>query len=146
MHLPITIKLLMFVSFFCQPVSDNFERCYQKLGHDCYYGLNKSYPGLQEFEFFWVDEINRANFSIRGSAYINKTFHRFEGKLKKNRVSFEISTSEGLTYTFVGTFFPGGRSNKNGRIAIDGRLTKVSASKMVRTRSIKLIVEHGSNQ
>jgi hypothetical protein len=120
MHLPIAIKLLIFASFVSQPVSDNFERCYQKLGDDCYYVLNKRYPGLQEFEFFWVDEIDRANSSICGAAYVNKTFHDFEGTLKRNRISFEISVREGLTYRFVGTFLPGGRTDKGARIAING--------------------------
>ena len=146
MHLPIAISLVMFPALVSQRVSDNFERCYQNLGHDCYYVLNERYPGLQEFEFFWVDAVNRANFSIRGAAYVNKTFHRFEGTLKANRVSFEISIREGLTYRFVGTFLPGGRTGKRARISIEGRLTKISASKKIRARNVKLIVESGYNQ
>jgi len=146
MHLPIAINLVMFAALVSQHPSDNYKRCYKNLDHDCYYVLNKRYPGLQEFEFFWVDEIDRANFSIRGAAYINKTFHCFEGTLKANRVSFEISISEGPTYRFVGTFLPGGRPHKPARISIVGRLTKISASKRVRARNVELIVEFGYNQ
>jgi hypothetical protein len=145
MHLPIAIKLLILASFVSQPPPDNFERCYRKLGQDCYYVLSKRYPDLKEFEFFWVEEIIRANSSIRGAAYINKTFHRFEGTLKENRISFEISMTDGVTYRFVGTFRPGGRTEKAGRIAIDGKLTKISAAK-VETRNVKLIVLSGYNQ
>lgn len=137
----------MFASLVSRSVSDNFQRCYQNLGHDCYYVLNERYPGLQEFEFFWVEEINRANFSIRGAAYVNKTFHRFEGTLKENRISFEIPISEGHTYRFVGTFLPGGRIEKRARISIEGRLTKLRArNKKIRARNVKLIVEFGYNQ
>jgi hypothetical protein len=146
MHLPIAINFVMFASLVSQHVSDNFERCYQILDHDCYYVLNERYPGLQEFEFFWIDETNRANFSIRGAAYVNKTFHRFEGTLKANRISFEISIREGHTYRFVGTFLPGGRTDNQARISIEGRLTKVSASKKIRARNVKLIVDFGYNQ
>jgi hypothetical protein len=146
MHLPIAISLLVFAPLVSRPISDNFERCYQNLGHDCYYVLNERYLGLQEFEFFWVDEVDRANYSIRGAAYINKSFHRFEGTFKDKRISFEISLSEGLAYRFVGTFLPGGRTDKEGRIAIDGRLAKMSASKKIGARNVKLFVGHGSNQ
>src|SRR5215211_557692 len=132
MHLPLAINLLMFASLVSPPNSDNFERCYRNLSHDCYYVINKRYRGLQEFEFFWLEEINRASFSIRGSAYVNKAFHRFEGTLKGNRISFEISLSDGPAYRFVGTFHPGGRTGKAGRIAISGRLTKLNASKKIR--------------
>ncbi len=146
MHLPILIKLLLFASFVSPPHSDNYERCYKKPNADCYYVLNKRSPGLRGFEFFWVDEINRANFSIRGAAFIDKTFHRFEGTLKANRISFEISLSDGFTYRFVGTFVPNGRTEKADRIAIYGRLTKISASKKIRATNVKLTVGYGWNQ
>jgi len=112
MHLPIAIKLLIFASLVSQPASDDLKRCYQRLGQDCYYVLNKRYPGLEEFELFWVEKIDRANYSMRGAAYVNKTFYRFEGRLKKNRMSFDVSMNQGLSYRFVGTFVPGGRAAK----------------------------------
>ena len=136
----------MFASVISQPASDNFERCYQNFEHDCYYVLYEKYPRREDFEFFWVDEIDRAKSFFSGAAYINETFHKFEGTLKGNRISFALSLQGGITYRFEGAFFPGGRRFDKERIAIDGRLIKLKESKNVKARNVKLLVSHGSNQ
>ena len=146
MHLPVATIVLLFAIGVSEPANDNCERCYQNFGHDCYYDLAKEYLGIQEFEMFWVERLDRANLSLRGAAYINKTFHRFEGTLKGNRISFALSLPEGITYRFDGRFLPGGRTEKTGLIAIDGRLIKLNHSKAVAARNVKLAVRCGSNQ
>jgi len=146
MHLPVATIVLLFAVGASGPADDNCERCYQNFGHDCYYDLAKEYLGIQEFEMFWVERLDRANLSLRGAAYINKTFHRFEGTLKGNRISFALSLPEGITYRFDGRFLPGGRGEKKGRIAIDGRLIKQNHSKTIAARNVKLAVGCGSNQ
>ena len=146
MQLPVATILFMCAAVFSQPPTDNFERCYQNLERDCYYILNKKYPGLEAFEFFWVDEIERAKFLLRGAAYVDKIFYRFEGTVKGNRISFALSLQGGIAYRFEGAFLPGGRRLDKERIAIDGRLTKLNESKKVKARNVKLFVGHGSNQ
>ena len=146
MHLPVATIVLLFALGVSERANDNCERCYQNFGHDCYYDLAKKYPGIQEFEMFWIDGLDRPNLSLRGAAYINKTFHRFEGTLKGNRISFALPLPEGITYRFDGRFLPGGRAEKKGRIAIDGRLIKLNHSKTVAARNVKLDVGCGSNQ
>jgi hypothetical protein len=146
MHLPVATIVLLFALGVSEPADNNCERCYQNFGHDCYYDLAKKYPGIQEFEMFWVDRLDRPNLSLRGAAYINKTFHRFEGTLKGNRISFALSLREGITYRFAGGFLPSGRAEKKGRIAIDGRLIKLNHGKTVAARNVKLDVGCGSNQ
>jgi hypothetical protein len=138
--------LLMFVSVISQPVADNIERCYQNLEGDCYYVLDKKYPGIEAFEFFWVDEIDRANFLLRGAAYVDKIFYKFEGTVKGNRISFAVSVQGGIAYRFVGVFLPGGRRLGKERIAFEGRLIKLNESKKVKARNVKLFVDFGYNQ
>lgn len=96
MHLPVATIVLLFALGVYEPADDNCKRCYQNFGNDCYYDLAKKYPGIQEFEMFWVDRIDRPNLNLRGAAYINKTFHSFEGTLKGNRISFSLSLREGM--------------------------------------------------
>jgi len=135
----------MFALVIPQSAADHVERCYQKLRHDCYYDLTKKYPGIEEFEFFWVDEIDRRNLILRGAVYVSKTFHRFEGTVKGNRTSFALSLPDGITYRFEGRFRPGGRADKEGRIAIDGRLMKLNESRKI-ARNVKLDVPYAGNR
>jgi len=146
MHLAMATIVLLFALNGLEPTKDNCERCYQNFGNDCYYDLAKKYLDIQEFEMFWVDKLDRKNLSFRGAAYINKTFHGFEGTLKGNQISFTLPLPEGITYRFDGKFLPGGRAEKKGRIAIDGRLRKLSHSKTVAARNVRLAVGCGSNQ
>lgn len=136
----------MFASASSQPAADNCERCYQNFDRDCYYVLNEKSPGMEDFEFFWVEEVNSAKHSFRGAVYVDKIFHKFEGSVKENRISFALSLRGGITYRFEGTFLPGGRRLDKERIAIDGRLIKLNESKKVKARNVKLFVGHGSNQ
>jgi hypothetical protein len=136
----------MFAPVFSHPAADNFKRCYQKLDSDCYYVLKKKPPGIEEFEFFWVGELDRPGFIFHGSAYVDKTFYSFEGTLKGTRIAFALSLPVGITYRFEGTFIPGGRDDKKIRIAIEGRLIKQDANKKVKARNVKLFVCRGYNQ
>lgn len=145
MHLPTVTILLTFALVISQPHAHKVDPCYQKLSHDCYYDMAKKYPGIEEFEFFWVEELDRRNLSLRGAVYVSKVFHRFEGTLKGNRFSFALSLQNGITYRFEGRFLPGGRKDKEGRIAIDARLIKLSGSKKI-ARNVKLEVRYGRNQ
>jgi len=140
------LRVLLFTLGISEPVKDNCERCSQNFGTDCYYGLAKEYLEIQEFEMFWVDALDRPNLNFRGAAYINKNFHKFEGILKGNRLSFAVPLPEGFIYRFDGRFLPGGRTEKTGLIAIDGRLIKLNHSKAVAARNVKLAVRCGSNQ
>jgi hypothetical protein len=146
MHLPMATIVLLFALGVSEPANDNCERCYQKFGPECYYDLVKKYLDIEEFEMFWVDGLDRPNLRLRGAAYINKTFYRFEGTLKGNRMSFALPLPEGITYKFDGRFLPGGRAEKKGRIAIDGKLRKLNHSTTVAARNVKLAVGCGSNQ
>ena len=145
MHLSVATIVLLFTLSVSEPAKNDCERCYQNFGNDCYYDLAKKYSGIQEFEMFWVDALD-PNLRLRGAAYINKTFYKFEGTLKGNRISFALALPEGITYRFDGRFLPGGRSEKKGRIAIDARLRKLNYSRTVATRNVKLAVGCGSNQ
>ena len=136
----------MFASVISQLDADDFKRCYQNFDRECYYVLNKKYPALEGFEFIWVDEIDRANSLFRGSAYVDKTFHKFQGTVKWNRISFAFSLPSGVTYSFEGSFLRGGRRIAKERIAIDGRLTKLIENKKVKSRNVKLFVDFGGNQ
>jgi len=146
MQLPLATILFMFASFISRPAADDFERCNQNFEHECYYVLNKKYPGIEEFEFFWVEELDRANFLFRGAAYINKTFHKFEGTVERNRIFFAVSSQGGIEYKFEGAFLPSGRRVGKKRIAIDGRLTKRNENKKEKVRNVKLFVDFGGNQ
>jgi hypothetical protein len=142
------VAMLFFIlgPVIAQPVADNFERCYQNLEHDCYYVLKEKYVGIEEFEFFWIDEIDRPKLFVRGAVYVDKTFHRFDGTVKGNRISFVLLLRGGITYKFSGAFRPGGRWDGEGRMAIDGRLIKLNAIKKIKAMNVKLFVGHGSNQ
>ena len=146
MHLPVATVVLLFALGVSEAADNNCERCYQNFGDDCYYDLAKKYQGIKEFEMFWVEGLDRPNLSLRGAVYVNKTFYRFEGTLKGNRISFELMLREGITYRFGGRFLPGGRPGNKGRIAIDGRLIKLNHRKTVAARNVNLVVRCGSNQ